>query len=97
MSDQIDTCVTKEPEAPKKEGLDLNQLPPALLMKLLSIDLKAVLAHLNISSNYDLMQAIGNVRLAKEHDAQDKFEMAIFYARRACKNASKFYEQNKEG
>ena len=40
------------------------------------------------------MNAIGNVRLSKEFDAKDNFEMAIFHARRALNQANKFYKAN---
>lgn len=76
----------------------VSALPRKLSMNLMSLDIGELLKHLgadkqDAKEQEDLLQAVANLRLSKEFDLQDKFEMAIFHVRRASRFASKYYKK----
>ena len=79
-------------------AMTVSALPRKLSMGLMSLDIGELLKHVGADSQdakeqEDLLQAVANLRLWKEFDLQDKFEMAIFHVRRANRFASKYYRR----
>ena len=93
MSDQIDTNVTKETKPVNGEAQPATVVTEEI--KLLSVDMEALLKYLKVESDDALKTAIGHVRLAREVDRADKFELAISHARKALRSAEAFHKQHK--
>ena len=58
------------------------------------MDMEALLKYLKVESDDALKTAIGHVRLAREFDRADKFELAISHARKALRSAEVFHQQH---
>ena len=63
-------------------------------VRLLSVNLTALLKFLNAEDDEMLKTAVGHVRLAREFDRADKFELAISHARKAMSAAEAYYKEH---